>query len=138
VKDYMQVDDWIATEEARQARVRRLVQPRRRRRQRDAEVLGFPVPIERPDPPAEPTTRHAELLERIDTKVAEIRSQGGKHLVAGRRAALLADLDLAGEVRQLCIDTSTAEALQTLAVSRQALQDVWLRHGLKAPRHSYR
>jgi len=139
---YMQVDQWIEQEEQRQAQARRH-RPETRRRPRprwqpEVEVLGFPVPIERPDPPPGPATVHADLLERIDAKVAEIRGKGAKHVLAGRRAALLADRDLAEEVRQLCVATSPAEVLAALGISRQGLQDVWLRHGLKSPRHTYR
>jgi hypothetical protein len=132
----MQIDDWIELEEQRQARMRRLQQPRLRlRRRAETQVLGFGIPIEQPTPPA---VVHAELLARIDAKVAEIHAKGSKHRLAGRRAALLADRGLAVEVRQLCVDTSPAEVLAALDISRQGLLDVWLRHDLKAPRHSYR
>jgi hypothetical protein len=133
---YMQVDRWIELEEQRRERVRRLLEGRSKPRRRPTrEVLGFPIPIDRPDPPV---TVSAELLARIDAKVAEIHAKGSRHRWAGRRAALLADRGLAVEVHQLCVDRSIAEVLVALDISRQGLLDVWLRHGLKAPRHSYR
>lgn len=135
---YMQADRWIEQEEARQERRLRPETRRNPRPRWQGESLGFPIPIARPDPPPAPATVHADLLARIDEQVAQLRRQGGRHVLAARRAALLANRDLAVEVRQLCIDTSPGEVLQALDVSRTALQDVWLRHGLKSPRHSYR
>lgn len=128
---YMQVDHWIELEEARQARLRRLQQPRLRRRQRDAQVvLGFPVPIERPEVPL--VAEIGDLLRRIDQEVTRIRRQHERPH-AGRRAALLEREDLAREAYQVAGQHGIEPTIRALDMSRQAIADVWHRHGWPPP-----
>ena len=126
---YMQIDDWIELEEGRQARMRRLRQPRQRRRQRELEVLGFPIPIERPSPtPADMT----ELLARIDAKLPDIRKQHQRSH-AGRRAVLLENEDLAREVYEIVSREGVEPTIRALDMSRQGITDVWNHYGWPPP-----
>ena len=83
-----------------------------------------------------PPSRFLELLERLDQVAAERKrskaNRRGGHY-SGRRAALLANEELAREFYELCLAEGVAPILGALELSRQSLQDVWTAHGWKAP-----
>jgi hypothetical protein len=77
-----------------------------------------------------------ELLARLDQVAAEHRRSrldriGGHY--SGRRAALLADRELAEAFHALCLAEGVGTVRAGLELSRQSLQDVWAAHGLRPP-----
>jgi hypothetical protein len=114
VAEWIDVDTWIRRQEGRT--------------RRPGSRLGG-----RPGPPPD---RFLELLERLDAAAAERKRakadrRGSRY--SGRRAALMADAQLARECYELCLAEGVAPIRGALELSRQSLQDVWAAHGWMAP-----
>jgi hypothetical protein len=114
--EWIDVDTWIRRREGWTPPRRMRVVPRR--------------------PAGPPPDRFVELLKRVDQVAAAHRRskadrRGGHY--SGRRAALIADQELAREVYDLCLVEGVAPIRRALELSRQSLQDVWTAHGWKAP-----
>jgi hypothetical protein len=125
-RQWVAVDDWLRFhEEQPPPRQLCLRLPPAPPVQRESPVrFRWPQPPDAPGP-------WRELGERLDQVVAELRRQGRKQ--AGRRAALLANIELADDVYQLIRERGVDDVVRGLSLSRQALYDAWHRHGWTAP-----
>jgi hypothetical protein len=120
------------------------------RSSRHSQILGYQDPIRHvppttrtrtnrpieyryPRPPAaEAVSPWPEVRTRIDKALRLIRQEPrAKH--ARHRAVLLRHHTLAREVYQLIQQRGVNDALDNLDLSRQALRDVWERHGWPPP-----